>query len=73
MPWVAEMNEDKGRLLHTTFFPDLEREDASQVDDSYVSTISGCQECLPKCGAGLVGPQHEKQDGSEGIHQLDHA
>jgi len=34
-PQVVEMNEDKSRLLRTTFFPDIEREDTSQADESY--------------------------------------
>ena len=34
-PQVAETNEDKSRLLCTTFFPDIEREDVSQADESY--------------------------------------
>src|SRR5882724_10152602 len=34
-PQVAETNEDKSRLLCTTFFPDIEREDMSQADNSY--------------------------------------
>jgi len=34
-PQVPEMNEDKSRLLCTTFFPDIEREDMSQADESY--------------------------------------
>jgi len=34
-PQIVEMNEDKSRLLHTTFFPDIEREDTSQADESY--------------------------------------
>jgi len=33
---VAETNEDKSRLLCTTFFPDIKSEDVSQVDDSYL-------------------------------------
>jgi len=32
---VAESNEEKGRLLCKTFFPNIEREEVNQVDDSY--------------------------------------
>jgi len=36
---VAETNEDKSKLLHATFFPELEREDNCHADNAYLAPM----------------------------------